>query len=201
MDDEQPRSSYAAENRERHARIVADGIELSVRREEAWAARKPTHVDLRPGRDFHHPVTGRRELGPDPRLVLIGRYLRRARRYSQKSQQRVADETGVTQSMVSRAERGLAPGMGFARFVSMCEALDRLFPLGTCPHEHECAWQPIKPPERQITDVERLLAMILDPGPDAFDRAPHGSDKTLDDQSISGTLDDLSVRSGDGPHG
>lgn len=167
--------------------------------------RKPDHVDLLPPRDFRHPVTGRRELAPDPALVIIGRYLRRARGYALKSQERVGHETGVSQSMVSRAERGLAPGMGFGRFVQMCEALGRLFPLGTCPHEHECAWQPIKPPQHRTTDVERLLALILDPDPNFFDRPtpdsevdrPVHADGPTWVPPISVTLDDLSVGSED----
>lgn len=170
MDNDQPRNTYLAENRERHARIVARGVELHARRREAWTAKRPDHVALRPPPDFQHPVTGRRELVPEPALVVIGRYLRRARSYAQKSQQRVADETGVTQSMVSRAERGLAPAMPLGKFARLCDALDRLFPLGTCPHEHDCAWQPIRPPEHQITAVERLIALLLDPNPDSFDR-------------------------------
>jgi transcriptional regulator with XRE-family HTH domain len=156
-------SDYVTANRERNARIIATRSELIARRDEAWAPRKPDHIDLRPAHDVRDPATGRTELAPDPKLVLIGRYLRRARRYAQKSQQRVADETGVTQSMVSRAERGLAPGMRFVRFARMCEALGRLFPLGACPHDHDCAWQPIKPPKHQTSAVERLIALLLDP--------------------------------------
>ena len=196
MDDNEPGNKYVAENRDCHRRIVARGIELHARRNEAWAARRPHHIDLRPPRDFHHPVTGRRELAPDPRLVVIGRYLQRARGYSSKSQQRVADETGVTQSMISRAERGLAPSMGLAKLGRLCEALGRLFPLGTCPHDHDCAWQPIKPPEHQITSVERLMALILDPSPDSFERAARV--EPSEEPPISVTFDDLSVGSGYG---
>lgn len=158
-------SDYLRANRERNARIVATSVELAARRNEAWAARGPDHLDLVPP-SLRDSVTGKRELAPDPRLVLVGRYLRRARRYSRKSQQRVADESGVTQSMVSRAERGLAPGMGLLRLVMMSEPLGRLFPLGTCPHDHECAWQPIKPPQHVVTDLERLMALLLTPSAD-----------------------------------
>ncbi len=49
------------------------------------------------------------------------------------------------QSMVSRTERARAPAMGLERFVDMCVVLGRLFPLGACPHDHECGWQPIRP--------------------------------------------------------
>jgi hypothetical protein len=47
--------------------------------------------------------------------------------------------------------------MSFERFVQICQPLGQLFPLGSCPHDHDCAWQPIKPPERQTTDAQRFL--------------------------------------------
>ena len=51
--------------------------------------------------------------------------------------------------------------MQLERLTTLGEVLGRAFPLGFCPHEHECAWQPIKPPEHQTTDVERLLKLLL----------------------------------------
>lgn len=156
-------SDYLKTNREHNLRAVIDQVELSARRTEAWAIKRPNHIDLLPDVNFKDPNTGRRQLEPDPRLVFVGRYLRRARRYAGKSQQRVANESGVTQSQVSRAERGLAPAMGLIRLVMMSETLGRLFPLGTCPHDHECAWQPIRPPEHRTTAVERLLTLLAEP--------------------------------------
>jgi hypothetical protein len=157
-------ANYVTENLAQIARKVANGIELQARRDEAWAVRRPDHLDLWAPRGYRDPITGGRQLAPDPLLVNLGRYLRRARRYAAKSQQRVANESGVTQSMVSRAERGLAPGMGLLRLVKMCEPFGRLFPLGSCPHDHDCAWQPIKPPEPQSTRVARLLELVLKTG-------------------------------------
>jgi hypothetical protein len=157
-------ADYVTRNLPQISRMFANRIELEARQDEAWFVRRPDHLDLRPPYGYRAPVTGRGELAPDPALVLVGRYLRRARRYARKSQQRVANESGVTQSMVSRAERGLAPGMSLLRLVKMCVPLDRLFPLGACPHDHDCAWQPIKPPERQSTAVSRLVEMILRTG-------------------------------------
>ena len=65
--------------------------------------------------------------------------------------------------MVSRFERGFAPGMRTEKLVAIARALDRLFPFGTCPHDHECAWQPIRPPQHQVTAAEELIASILAP--------------------------------------
>jgi len=78
-----------------------------------------------------------------------------------KTQQQVADQTGLSQSMVSRAERAVAPGMSLDRFVAMCLAFDRLFPLGACPHDHECSWQPIKRDQLDPADASKFLAYLM----------------------------------------
>ena len=102
--------------------------------------------------------------------------------------------------MVSRAERGLAPAMGVGRLVRLCDALGRLFPLGACPHDHECAWQPIKPPERQTTAVERLVALLHNPWDELQPEPPDETrGEPLEEPLISVTLDDLSVGSVHGP--
>jgi hypothetical protein len=144
-----------------NANIIVERFELETRRAEAWASPRPITFELRSAEGSPHPVTGRDQLFPDPELVAIGGYFRRARRYAARSQARVASDANVTQSMVSRMERGLAPGMRLERFVATCAAIGRIFPLGTCPHEHECAWQPISPPEHVLKDAERLLAILL----------------------------------------
>ncbi len=192
-------SDYVTANRERNVRIIASRAELSMRRKEAWADKSPDHIDLQPPSDFVDPASGRRALGPDPHLVELGRYLRRARRYADKTQQRLANETGVSQSMVSRAERALAPSMRLERLLMLCDGLGRLFPLGTCPHDHECAWQPVKPPpERQKTAVELLVELLQNPEAYAApDPADETADKPIDEPTgeplISVTLADLAV--------
>jgi len=40
-------------------------------------------------------------------------------------------------------------------------ALGRLFPLGFCPHDHKCAWQPIRPPEQRTSDAQSLIDRLL----------------------------------------
>jgi transcriptional regulator with XRE-family HTH domain len=83
---------------------------------------------------------------------LLGRYIRRSRRLAGLTQQQLADKAGVSQSMVSRAERGLAPAMATVRLVRMVQPLARFFPFGVCPHDHNCSWQPVKPPDEPVGD-------------------------------------------------
>jgi DNA-binding XRE family transcriptional regulator len=125
---------------------MATAIELDRRREEIESVRVPHPFELLPAPQFLDRDSGRPLLSPDAPLVYIGRYFRRSRAYSGLSQDQLAGKADVSQSMVSRVERGRAPGMAFDRFVDMCLALGRLFPFGVCPHDHRCGWQPIAPP-------------------------------------------------------
>ena len=94
---------------------------------------------------WRYPATDRRPPEPDPLLEEFGHYVRRARYLVLVSQQILADETGVPQSQISRLERGFAPGLGVSGLVSLGQGIGRALPLGICPHEHTCAWQPIRP--------------------------------------------------------
>ncbi len=137
---------------------IARGIEMRRRRADVNAVRIPSHIELRPADDWVDPDSGRREHEPTPELVLVGRYFRRSRLYADMSQQTLADKAGVSQSMVSRLERGVAPGMDFHRFVDMCLVVGRLFPIGACPHDHLCAWQPVRPPpDLRVLDGQEFL--------------------------------------------
>jgi transcriptional regulator with XRE-family HTH domain len=142
----------------RNAEIIARRAELYHRHQEAWAVARPDHISFS-SIDFVHPDTGRHTFEAEPDLIALGRYLRRARRYSGKSQARVALDANVSQSMVSRVERGVAPGMPLEKFVAVVKALGRLFPLGACPHGHECAWQLIRPPQRDKEAAERFVGV------------------------------------------
>jgi hypothetical protein len=62
--------------------------------------------------------------------------------------------------MVSRLERAKGPGMAIERFIDMSLVLGRLFPLGVCPHDHQCGWQPIQP-RAPKPDVDAFLARLL----------------------------------------
>jgi len=123
-------------------------------------------------------------------LVLIGRYLRRSRRYAQLTQVQLARAAGVSQSTVSRVERGTGARIRLAAFVAICAALGRAFPLGACPHDHPCAWPPVRPPERQPVDGEAFLEYLLrqagepeplDPGAGAHDATDIEIDVQLDE--------------------
>jgi transcriptional regulator with XRE-family HTH domain len=157
-------------NIEREKQMLVRRVELSARVRDAQRPRHPDHVKLRAPADFRHSVTGRRELQPPPDLVAAGVYFRRARIRAGKSQERLALETGVSQSMISRFERGLAPGMRVEKLATLATAIDRLFPLGTCPHDHDCAWQPYKTPEYHQSAVEALVESILGSGPEHEER-------------------------------
>jgi hypothetical protein len=85
-------------------------------------------------------------------ISLLGRYIRRSRLLAGLTQQQLADKSGVSQSMVSRAERGLAPAMATVRLIRMVQPLARFFPLGVCPHDHNCSWQPVKAPDEPVGD-------------------------------------------------
>jgi hypothetical protein len=76
------------------------------------------------------------------RVLAFGRFVRRARQCAGLSQQRLADLSGVSQSVISRLERGLAPHLGLSRLLAIQGVLGGCLPLGVCPHEHTCIWQP-----------------------------------------------------------
>ncbi len=94
-------------------------------------------------------------------FALLGRYLRRSRQLAGMTQQQLADAAGVSQSMVSRLERGIGPALEVGRLLRTVQPLARLFPLGTCPHDHSCAWQPVKPIDDSISDPTRFVAQML----------------------------------------
>jgi hypothetical protein len=106
-----------------------------------------------------------------PPLLVVGRYLRRSRGYAQLNQRGLAAESGMSQSTISRFESGRLPRMPVARFFDACKPLGRLFPLGVCPHDHRCAWQPVRPPPAASEGRAYLETLLieagetLDPGP------------------------------------
>jgi transcriptional regulator with XRE-family HTH domain len=101
-----------------------------------------------------------RRIPKTPEVTLLGQYVRRSRYYAEKSQSRLSGESGVTQSMISRLERGVAPGMRVDRLVALASSLGRVFPLGYCPHNHECAWDALRrpgDPPPLTGNLERLI--------------------------------------------
>jgi hypothetical protein len=139
---------------------MARTIEMDRRRSEVDLSRLPDPFEFLPAPTFVDAHTGRRQLMPDAPLILVGRYFRRSRAFAGISQAQLAGAADVSQSMVSRLERARGPAMAFERFVDMSLPLGRLFPLGVCPHDHRCAWQPIQP-RPPAPDAEAFLEQLL----------------------------------------
>ena len=96
-------------------------------------------------------------------VALVGRYIRRSRLLAGMTQQQLADTAGVSQTLVSRAERGIAPAMPVAKLVRMLQPLARFFPFGVCPHDHNCSWQPVPAPNAQYEPLS-YLEFLVTPG-------------------------------------
>src|SRR4051812_50218933 len=75
------------------------------------------------------------------RVSAFGRILRRARHCAGLSQQRLADLSGVSQTTISRLERGKAPRTPIDRVLALQAVLGGWLPMGVCPHDHHCMWQ------------------------------------------------------------
>ena len=75
-----------------------------------------------------------------PGSVLVGARFRHGRHQAGLSQRRVAELSGVSQSLISRFERGRAPGLSSKRIIAIAMAIGPRFPFGCCPHDHACAW-------------------------------------------------------------
>lgn len=85
-------------------------------------------------------MSERLERPPDPDFVVIGGRFRNGRRQAGLTQRRLAEMAGVSQSVVSRFERGLVKKMSAERIVRIALALGPRFPFGGCPHDHRCPW-------------------------------------------------------------
>lgn len=95
---------------------------------------------------WRHPTTGRKGWQPDLELIAFGMYVKRARYLANVTQHHLEEMSGVDQGQLSRLERALAPWTKVEDLVKVSKALGRALPLGYCPHEHWCAWQPAPPP-------------------------------------------------------
>ena len=98
-------------------------------------------------------------------MELVGARFRRGRQQAGLSQRRVAERAGVSQSEVSRLERGLGGGISTYRFVRIGLALGPTFPFGCCPHHEACPYpydprQPAKPDLPLATTRRPLLPGI-----------------------------------------
>ncbi|MEO8625536.1 MAG: helix-turn-helix domain-containing protein [Candidatus Limnocylindrales bacterium] len=91
-------------------------------------------------------VTGRDGWQPGYELLAFGMYVKRARYLARCTQTRLEELSGVDQGRISRLERGLSPTTRVEHLVPIAAALGRALPLGFCPHEHWCQWQPAPAP-------------------------------------------------------
>jgi DNA-binding XRE family transcriptional regulator len=105
---------------------------------------------------FRRNSYGLYEVWPDPRAIAFGKTLRRARQLAGLSQRQLAAIAGISQSVISRLERGKAPGTTVERLIILSDAIGRRMPLGFCPHDHECRWGPIRPEPYPRSDANSI---------------------------------------------
>lgn len=115
------------------------------------------------------------------------------------SQMSLEWRSGVDQSLISRLELGKAPHASLERVVRLGQALGNNFPLGHCPHEHQCLYRPDwrPPPWEGHLPYQRSLAS---PAPDHQVEAdedavsePAAGDELDADYGIDVRLSDLSL--------
>jgi transcriptional regulator with XRE-family HTH domain len=90
--------------------------------------------------DEFGPGRARRNETPTPETIEVGLRFRHGRRQAGLSQRDVEDRSGISQSEISRLERGKTPGMSAYRVFAIALALGDRFPFGVCPHPHRCAY-------------------------------------------------------------
>lgn len=141
------------------------------------------------------------------RIELFGVALRMWRGRRGFSQERLEELSGVDQTSISRAERGLAPGFSFERLARLSIVLGPSM-VGFCPHEHACVWQ--APPQPKLrwwslsvpAELAYAATMATDPfdpaDPTAGGHAPTGlvevdfdSDGAEEDIDVAGDLASL----------
>jgi len=102
-----------------------------------------------------HIITGLEDFG----VAIV-----EARARSAMSQRGLEFRSGVSQSVISRAERALAPRLALDRVIGMKLVLGNELPLGWCPHDHPCRWQPrVKPANHRSGHLALLLRDRLAP--------------------------------------
>jgi DNA-binding XRE family transcriptional regulator len=88
------------------------------------------------------------ERAPEPDFEVTGARFRNGRIQRGLTQRQAADRAGISQSVVSRFERGLVRRSSAYNIVRLALALGPDFPFGCCPHDHSCSW-PRKPTARK----------------------------------------------------
>ena len=94
---------------------------------------------------------------PVPGRTIVGARFRNCRIKAGLSQRRLAELAGVSQSTISRLERGLVLGMRFEAAMRIAAAIGPSFPFGNCPHHqvHNCGW-PFDPRPDATKRVTRI---------------------------------------------
>jgi transcriptional regulator with XRE-family HTH domain len=100
--------------------------------------------------DKYCRVAPRRNETATQQTIEIGQRFRLGRQQAGLTQRRVAERADVSQSEVSRLERGRRPGMALFRLVAIAYALGPQFPFGTCPHDHRCVYSRRPPEEDEL---------------------------------------------------
>lgn len=93
-------------------------------------------------------------------LALLRRFgveFRRCRLYAGLSQVRLAEQSGVSQSTISRIERGRASSASLIKLVRISAAMLTGFPLGYCPHPHFCPWNRLNADGTSSNDPRRPI--------------------------------------------
>lgn len=91
-------------------------------------------------------------------LRRFGVEFRRCRHYFGISQTELARQSGVSQSTISRIERGRASSASLLKLVRLSEVMRSGFPLGFCPHPHYCAWNRLDEDGRHSIDPRTPVA-------------------------------------------
>ncbi len=100
-----------------------------------------------------------------PAMQEMGARIRAGRHAAGISQRAVADRAGVSQSEVSRLERGRGGNISTYRFVAICFAIGQSFPFGNCPHNHNC-------PHTRPTAPVHIRDQYQEPPNDHFEEPP-----------------------------
>ena len=72
-------------------------------------------------------------------------HFRRSRRMTGLSQTFLEYRSSVDQTSISRLELAAAPRFCVQWLVLCGKVMGRNLPLGFCPHDHPCPWQPLRP--------------------------------------------------------
>ena len=88
-------------------------------------------------------------------LRRFGMEFRRCRLSSGLSQVALAERSGVSQSTISRIERGKASSAALIKLVKISWVMGTWFPFGFCPHPHYCSWNRLEEDGAHSNDSRR----------------------------------------------